>query len=151
MKRLLLAIALAFVTTGSAHASDSTDVMAVVHQMLEGFNTGDTLKIAATSAAEQFIIDEVPPYVWKGANANKAWLDSYAADAEKNEITNGVVTLEKVKHVMITGSDAYVVTTTNYVYDKKGKQVKQMGASFTLVLHKGADGWRINAWSWATS
>jgi ketosteroid isomerase-like protein len=135
----------------TASASDSTDVMGVVNKMLEAFNTGDTLKLAATSAAEVFIIDEVPPYVWKGANANHEWLDSYAADAAKNEITNGVVTLDTVRHLFITGSDAYVVTSANYVYDKKGKQVKQMGASFTLVLHKGADGWRITAWSWATS
>jgi ketosteroid isomerase-like protein len=151
MKVILIAIAFAVVTTGSAHASDSTDVMGVVNTMLEAFNTGDTLKLASTSAAEVFIIDEVPPYMWKGANANREWLDSYAADATKNEITNGVVTLDKVKHLWISGSDAYVVTSTNYVYDKKGKQVKQLGASFTLVLHKGADGWRITAWSWATS
>lgn len=151
MKALLFATAFAVVTAGTAHASDSTDVMGVVNKMLEAFNTGDTLKLAATSAAEVFIIDEVPPYAWKGANANREWLDSYAADAAKNEISNGVVTLDKVKYLYIDGSDAYVVTTTNYVYDKKGKQVKQMGANFTLALHKGADGWRITAWSWATS
>lgn len=151
MKSFLIAIALAVMTTSSAHASDSTDVMAVVNMMVEAFNTGDTVKLAATSAAEVFIIDEVPPYAWKGANANKEWLDSYAADAAKNEITNGVVTLDKVKHLFISGADAYVVTSTNYIYDQKGKQVKQMGASFTLVLHKGANGWRINAWAWATS
>ena len=38
MKTLLIAVAFAVVTTGSAQASDSTDVMAVVNKMLEAFN-----------------------------------------------------------------------------------------------------------------
>jgi hypothetical protein len=27
--------------------------------------------------------------------------------------------------------------------------MKETGSMFTLVLHKGAPGWRITAWSWA--
>jgi hypothetical protein len=31
----------------------------------------------------------------------------------------------------------------------KGTPAKQTGSMFTLVLQRGAAGWRITAWSWA--
>lgn len=153
MTQVLIVLATVFLSVQSASAAskDSTDVMAVVNSMLEAFNTGDSAKLAATSADEIFIIDELPPYAWSGKGALWKWMNDYGIDAAKKELTDGVVTLAKVKHVFITGSDAYVVTNTDYVYNEKGKQVKQLGASLTLVLRKGADGWRITAWSWATS
>jgi hypothetical protein len=81
-------------TTGAAH----TAVVAAVHQFVEGFNKGD-MKIMAASCAEQTsILDEFPPHEWHGAGACAKWASDYDADAKKNGITDGVVTLSTPSH-----------------------------------------------------
>jgi ketosteroid isomerase-like protein len=63
-------------------------------------------------------------------------------------MSEAVVTLDKPKHVDVTGADAYVVVPTTLRFKKKTESVNLTGV-MTLVLHKAANGWQITAWSWA--
>ena len=63
-------------------------------------------------------------------------------------MSEGVVTLDKPKHVNVTADDAYVVAPTSFRFKKQGEVVNVTGV-MTLVLRKGAKGWQITAWSWA--
>ena len=149
MQKLLIVVIVVLSITGVAAASPQTDVMTVVHQFVDGFNKGDAKTALATCASQTLIIDEFPPHVWQGTNACSAWATDYEADAKKNGVTYGVVTLAEPKHVDITGDVAYVVVPADYVYNKNGKPMKETGSLFTLVLQKGASGWRIIGWAWA--
>jgi ketosteroid isomerase-like protein len=133
-----------------AAADDKTDVMAVVNQFIDGFNKGDVKSAVATCADEASIIDEFPPYEWHGAGACSKWAADFDADAKKNDITPGPVTLGKARHLTVAGDRAYVVLPAQYAYKQKGKDVTQKGSTLTVALQKGAAGWRIVAWSWAT-
>lgn len=134
---------------GIATAANQADVMKPVHQFVDGFNKGDAKTALAACADQTYIIDEFPPYEWHGAGACSTWANDYEADAKKNGITDGVVTLGKPKHVDITGDRAYVVVPASYTWKQNGKPMKETGSTFTLVLQQGAAGWRITAWSWA--
>ena len=149
MKKLLIAFVAAIVAAGPAAASEKTDVLAFVHQFVEAFNKGDTRTAVAACADQTAIIDEFPPYEWHGAGACSTWVNDYDADAKKNEITDGIVTLSKPRHVEITADHAYVVVPANYTYKKKGKSVNETGAIWTLTLRKTEAGWRITGWAWA--
>jgi hypothetical protein len=48
-----------------------TEVIAPIQKFIDSFNKGDVAAAAATHAAgsDLVIIDEVPPYVWRGAKA----------------------------------------------------------------------------------
>ena len=122
--------------------------MVPVHQFVDGFNKGDTKTAAAACADQTSIIDEFPPHEWHGAGACAKWMNDYDADAKKNGITNGIVTLNKPRHIDITADRAYVVIPANYTFKKKGKPVKETGSILTLALQKGAAGWRITGWAW---
>ena len=76
-------------------------------------------------------------------------MNDYNADATKNGITDGIVTLSKPRHIDVTGDRAYVVVPANYTYKKKGKLVKEIGSMFTFALQKGEAGWRITGWTWS--
>lgn len=148
MHKILIALGIVMVGAGSAIASPETDVMAPVRQFINGFDKGD-LKMAEAACLDQiFIIDDFPPHGWSGSEAISKWLqdlDSF----EREHGTSGVsVTLEKPRHVNVTGAQAYVVVPTKLSYKKKGQPVHEKGL-MTLVLHKGVSGWRIAAWSWA--
>ncbi len=70
-----------------------------------------------------------------GACSN--WANDYDADAKKNGITDGIVTLSNPRHIDITADRAYVVVPANYTFKKKGKLVKEIGSMFTFALQKG--------------
>ena len=149
MHKILILLVVAFVAVVPAFASDEKEVMAAVHQFVDGFNKGDTKSAAAACGEQTSIIDEFPPHEWHGAGACTKWMNDYDTEALKNEITEGIVTLGKTKHIDITADRAYVVIPSNYAFKKKGLAVKETGSMFTFALQKTEAGWRITGWSWA--
>ena len=152
MHRMLIALSLAvFATFSMAQTSGSaqTAVLAPINQFVDGFNKGDTKMAVAACADETSILDEFPPHEWHGAGACARWLNDFDADAKKNGITDGVVTLRKASHVDINSDYAYVVVPANYTFEQNGKAVSEVGSIITLSLQKSSTGWRITGWAWA--
>ncbi len=148
MKRVVIAMALAFIVAGPAAASDKTDVMTVLHQWVDSFNKGDMKTAMAICADATSIIDDVPPHEWHGAGACNNWLNDYDAYVKTGEITEEVFTMSKPRHVEVTADRAYVVAPMSFSYKAKGKPIMENGAIFTIALQKGATGWRITGWAW---
>ena len=149
MHKVMIALVVAGLAAGPLVASEKTDVMEAVQQAVDAFNKGDTKGLLATCTDQMCIIDEFPPYEWHGAGTCSKWSADYDADAKKNGITDGVVTLGSLRHVDITADRAYVVGPADYTYKQKGKVVKETGSMFTVALQKSVAGWRIVAWAWA--
>ena len=148
MQRIFIALSIAVLAAGPAVASEETDVMAPVHQFVDGFNKGDTKSALAACAEQTSIIDEFPPHEWHGAGACSNWANDFDADAKKNGITDGIVTLSKPRHIDITAERAYVVVPANYTFKQNGKAMKETGSMFTFALQKSTAGWRIVGWAW---
>jgi ketosteroid isomerase-like protein len=148
--RISIALAAATLLVQVVAASEQTDVMATVHQFVNGFNKGDT-KTELTACADQAsIIDEFPPYVWQGTAACSRWANDYEADAKKNGTTEAAVALDNPRHVEVTGDRAYVVVPATFTFKQKGKPMKETGSTLTVALQKTSAGWRITAWAWAS-
>lgn len=148
MRKTFVAIAVAVLAAGPTFASERTEVMVPVHQFVDGFNKGDAKTALAACAEQTSIIDEFPPHEWHGAGACAAWANDFDADAKKNGITDGIVTLGNPRHVDVSGDRAYVVVPANYAFKKKGKRVKETGSTLTIALQKGTAGWRMTGWAW---
>ena len=149
MRKLLAAIGMVMLVTMLAAASDQSDAMVQVHKFVDGFNRND-VKMALSACADQVsIIDEFAPYHWSGAGACSTWAQAYDADAKKNGITDGVVTLGKPRHVDIIGDHAYVVMPVSYSWKQHGKPMRETASTLTVALDKTASGWRITAWTWS--
>jgi hypothetical protein len=149
---MLIAISLAvFATLSAAQTSGSsqTAVLASINQFVDGFNKGDRKTAVAACADETSIIDEFPPHEWHGSGACAKWLSDFDADAKKNGITDGVVTLGKASHVDVNSDYAYVVLPANYTFKQKGKSLNEAGSIITLSLKKSPTGWQITGWAWA--
>jgi hypothetical protein len=151
MQKLYFAFAVALLLAGSSVVmGQRTAVMKPINQFVNGFNKGDMQSAMAACSEATAIIDEFPPHTWSGAGACQKWVDDYVADAEKNGIKDGVVTLGNPSHFEMTTDHAYVVIPSNYTFKQKGKRVAQIGSMFTFSLNKRADTWVITGWSWAT-
>ena len=155
MYTMMVALALAGFAAGQvpvaaqAPAPGTAEVLTSVRQFVDDFNKGDTKATLAACVDTTSIIDELPPYEWHGAGACAKWMSDFDADAKKNVITDGVVTLGTPSHVDITADRAYVVIPTNYTFKQNGKPTKEVGSMFTFVMQRGQAGWRIIGWSWA--
>jgi ketosteroid isomerase-like protein len=147
MPTLLIALAIAVVGARSVFASQETDVMGPVRQFVDGFNKNDIKMAQAACADQTFIIDDFPPYEWRGSGATSKWFRDLTRLAKKDGMSDCFVTLLKPRQVDVTGTHAYVVVPINLTYKDKGQLVKRTGL-MTLALHKGVDGWRIAAWAW---
>ena len=153
MQKIFIAVLLAALLQGGAaaqdKAQDKTGPMALVHQFVDAFNKGDAKTAEAACADQTSIIDEFPPYEWSGSGGCAKWMNDYDADAKKNGITDGNVTLGSTRHADVTADRAYVVVPADYSYKQKGKAVKETGSILTVALQKSGSDWRIVGWSWA--
>lgn len=142
-----LACALAAAPAG-AQAPDP-QLIAPIQKFMDSFNKGDVAGAAATHAAgaDLAIIDEVPPFVWRGPKAFEAWSTALDSISKQAGITDQMVTISAPTRTETSGDSAYVIVPAVYTYKEKGVAMRE-AAQMTFVLKKGASGWLIHAWTW---
>jgi ketosteroid isomerase-like protein len=149
MRRGFIALALAAMLYIPAAGQESVVIMTTVQHFVDAFNKGDAKATIAMCAEQTDIIDEFAPYEWHGAGACAKWFADYDQWAKKNTITDGSVTLGSPRHVDVVGERVYVVVPADFTFKQNGTSDKETGSSVTMVLRKGAHGWRISAWTWS--
>jgi hypothetical protein len=147
----LSAIVCLCVGVGSATHAQTTDpqVMVPINKFLEAFNKGDMAGAAAThaSAADLVIIDEVPPYLWRGAQAFQTWAADLASNDKKEGVTDQKVSIGAATRVETDGVGAYLVVPSVYTFKQKGVAMRE-AAQMTFTLKKSGTGWLIHGWTW---
>ena len=149
MRRLTLG-AVAFLLMGTlASAAPDPQLIAPIQKFIDSFNKGDAAAAAATHSATEdlVIVDEVPPYVWRGAQAFQKWAADLASDSRANGITDEAVTISAATRVETSGGRAYVLVPAVYTFKQRGVAMRA-AAQMTVVLQKGAAGWLIHGWTW---
>ena len=145
-----LLAAFAFAAGGrEAAASPRDDAVATVRAFINAFNGTDPNKVYALCANPVAIVDEFPPHAWQGPRACQQWLADYNADAKKNGISDGFVTMGSAWDADVSGDRAYVVAPTTYAYKQHGKQVKELHSVFTVALMKSGGKWLVTGWAWS--
>ena len=143
----VLSLIVLLATGGAAAATPAAELTAPIHAFIEAFDKGDGKTAAATHSANVSIIDEAPPYVWRGPTAFADWSRDLTANDAKQGITEENVALGDVLRTEQTGAHAYVVMAATYAFKDHGAPMHEP-ARMTFVLHKAADGWKITAWTW---
>jgi hypothetical protein len=150
MRVLTVAAIVCFALPGFAGAQDTdAELMAPIQKFVDSFNKGDMAGAAATHAAgaDLAIIDEIPPYQWRGAKAFQAWAADLDSDAKKQGITEPSVALSKPTRIEKTSDRAYVVVPAVYTFKQRGTAMRE-AAQMTFALSRGASGWLIHGWTW---
>src|SRR4051794_17124203 len=128
MRVLQAAAVICLVFGASAHAqTTNADVMAPIQKFVDSFNKGDVATAATTHAAgaDLVILDEVAPYIWRGAKALESWSTDLDNDAKKNGLTEPQVALGKASRVERSGDQAYVVVPAVYSFKKGGVAMRE--------------------------
>jgi ketosteroid isomerase-like protein len=123
---------------------------APIHQFIDSFNKGDAKTAEAAHTPDAVIIDEVPPHVWRGPGAFRAWVASVDQDAKAHGQTDQKVTLGQLVRIRMAGDDAYVVIRATFTYKEKGKPMSEP-AQMAFAVHKVSGVWKISGWAWTGS
>jgi len=150
MRDLTLGV-LACLLLGAAAGAQTADpqLIAPIQKFIDSFNKGDTAGASATHAAgaDLVIIDEVPPFLWRGPRAFQGWSTDLDNDAKKRGITDQMVSISAPTRVEATGDQAYVVVPAVYTFKQRGVSMRE-AAQMTFTLRKGSGGWLIHGWTW---
>lgn len=120
-----------------------------VHAYLDGFNAGDATAMSAVFAADGAILDGMAPHLWLGPTAAADWYRDVLTEGAHLGASGYEVTFGEPTHNAVAGDSAYVVAPATMTFDLNGTTVTQTGATFTVALRRGADGWRVAAWAWS--
>ncbi|MEE6167772.1 MULTISPECIES: YybH family protein [unclassified Mycolicibacterium] len=120
-----------------------------VQAYLDGFNAGDATAMSAVFAADGAILDGMPPHLWLGPTAAADWYRDVLTEGAHLGASGYEVTIGEPTHNAVAGDSAYVVAPATMTFDLNGTTVTQTGATFTVALRRGADGWRVAAWAWS--
>jgi hypothetical protein len=137
------------INSGSAFASEKTDVGAAVHRYFDNLDKDKLETALAMCDSQVSILDEFPPHEWHGPTACADWWKALNAYDEQNGITDGSATLGTPWTVDVSGDRAYFVAPATYTFKQHGKPVTESHAVFTVALKRTGAGWRITSWAWS--
>lgn len=145
----------AFVVAGlplvaaQAAATDSAPVLAVVKHWKDSFNKGDIKAAVASCAADAIVIDEVPPFSWRGEAACQHWVDAVGASFQQDKISNVVMSTGKPWRATVVGDNAYFVAPAKLKFLADGKPGTETGSVITISLEKVSGEWKISGIAWS--
>lgn len=148
MKKPLITVAMLFLTSGSASATDKIDAMAIAQKWADTFNNGDFKSDTAVCADDAVIVDDFSPHVWQGRGACTQWYNAFLVYAAKAAITDAKITFGDTQHLDIDSGYGYLVATVALTYRKAGKPIKEAGIVI-MTLHNVGTGWRMTSMTWA--
>ena len=142
-------IVCAWMVAGASAQAPDAQLMAPIQKFIDSFNKGDVAGAMATHAAgaDLTIIDEVPPFLWRGPKAFQAWSTALDSISKQAGITDQMVTISAPTRTESSGDSAYIIVPAVYTYKEKGVAMRE-AAQMTFVLKKGTSGWLIHGWTW---
>lgn len=147
----MMPVLLFWLVSGAIAEAETTDAQlaAPIVKFINSFNQGDAAAAASTHAvtADLAIIDEVPPYLWRGPDAFQSWSADLERDAMANGITDQVVTLGDPTRKELAGDRAYVIVPVVYTFKERGVAMSET-AQMTFALVRSDGGWLIHGWTW---
>ena len=145
----LVTLACALLAAPLGAQTPDAQLTAPIQKFMDSFNKGDVAGAAATHAAgaDLTILDEVPPFLWRGAKAFQEWSTALDSASKQAGITDQMVTISAPTRTETSGDSAYVIVPAVYTYKEKGVAMRE-AAQMTFVLKKGASGWLIHGWTW---
>lgn len=140
--------ALALLPATWAQADAKEEAASSVRVFIDAYNRDDARSLVIGCAREASILYDVPPYHWSGRDTCSRWLKDVRNEEHHVDISNTVATVEEIRHVMVSGTHAYVTVDLHFGFRWHGKEGEEQDvAVFTLT--RDGDKWLISGLSLA--
>lgn len=153
MKALMLAILMAAVAssrgaTAAANdhdAASAAEATVLANRVVAAENAGDMATIQSLWApGDHAIIDNFPPFNWRGADALTAWLTDYGKEIATAGETEAMSRIGPPLYVRSDGHGVYAVFPDTYTYKRGGAAVRE-DLLWTLVAVRTPQGLKMES------
>ncbi len=147
-KSVFILIALAFLPVTWAQVDAKEEAASLVRVFMDAYNRHDAKTLISACAREASILYDVPPYHWSGRDTCTRWLKDVRNEEHRIDIANTVATLEKIRHVMVSGTHAYVTVDLHFSFRWHGKEGEEQDVAL-FTLSRSGDRWLVSGMSLA--
>jgi ketosteroid isomerase-like protein len=144
-----LALALAPALAEAASTQPPAPIMKLVNAVMQGPNADDGSALAGLFTDDAVVVDENPPFVWRGEGAGVAWWHVVDAVTQKAQIAHLKATDVRRGEFKQSATDAYMVEAMTITGTAGGKPFAESG-TLTYTFHKAAGSWLISTMVWTT-
>ena len=148
MKRLLWFIPLALLTLGAAPPRLPAGINALTQAVLVAANTNNAAKLANICTADAVVVDENPPFVWRGANAGVEWWQGVQEVLGTMHATLHVTEFPFSEYRQ-DASSAYLIQPLKITITTSRKTINELGTE-TYTFRKVNGAWKISSATWTT-
>lgn len=148
---LLAALAFALVPVGTAAASQPPPaaILKLAGAIPHAANIDDASGLATIFTNGAVVVDEIAPFVWRGAGAGVAWWHGVDAVIRKAKLKDFRATNVRIGEFRANAADAYLVQALTIVGVAGGKPFAESG-TMTYTFRNSGGKWLISTAVWTT-
>jgi ketosteroid isomerase-like protein len=143
----LLALALVPALSSAASSVPPAPILQLATAAMHAANTNDASAFAGLYTGDAVVVDEIAPFVWRGAGAGTAWWHAVAATARKMKMTHLRAINIRVGEFRQSATDAYLVQPMTVSGIANGKPFAEAGTT-TYTFHNAGGTWLISSQVW---
>lgn len=146
---LALALVPALAAAATAPSQAPAPILKLVNAFVHATNTDAASALSGLFTDDAVVVDEIPPFAWRGAGAGTAWWQGVDAMMRKANITNLKATIVRPGEFKQSATDAYLVEGMKITGLAGGKPFAESGTQ-TFTFHNAGGSWLISATAWST-
>ena len=130
-----------------AYPTMPLSIMSITDDVIDAANSGNAAELAKLYTGDAVVVDEIPPFVWRGSGAGVAWW--HAVDAFMKKAQHRIrLTAAHISEFQRSGTDAYLIQAMTLEQIPAGKHSEP--GTLTYTFHKSGGSWLISSQVWTT-
>lgn len=123
-------------------------IMKLTDAVVKASNADDASALSKLYTEDAVVVDELPPFVWRGANAGVDWWRAVEAFV-RNEHHHLKLVNARVSEFQRSAVGAYLVQPMT-ILEVGGAQPSSESGTWTYTFHNGGGTWLISSQVWTT-
>jgi ketosteroid isomerase-like protein len=122
-------------------------ILKLVNAAMHAANADDASGFAGLYTNDAVVVDEIPPFLWRGAGAGAVWWHAVDGVAQKSNMTHLKAIDIRIGEFKSSATDAYLITPMTVTAIANGKPFAEAGTT-TYTFRKSGGTWLISSQVW---
>ena len=127
----------------------AAQIVAALNRLADLVNDGEIPAALACFTEAPSIVEDLPPFHWRGPTAGAEWLGAMAANAEREGVSRIEMKFRDPTLVLAEAGRGYAVLPGDLTYTLAQGGVRHVQGHATFTVQKAAGGWKIETMTWA--
>lgn len=146
---IFLTLAITPLFVAAAPTPPPEPILRLANAVIHATNTDDGAALAGLYTNDAVVVDENPPFLWRGAGAGTAWWHVVDAVTQKAKLTHLKAIDVRLGEFKQSATDAYLIQPMTVSGMLAGKPFAEPG-TMTYTFHNAGGTWLISSQVWTT-